>query len=90
MATRLMKTKLNSWPEGTGDYVNHRILKEYIQETSKKAGVDDLAIYGAKVTEVKKVNEKWDLRYETLKREGGEVKVEEKIEVGFLEYFWWV
>jgi MFS transporter, ACS family, pantothenate transporter len=67
VATRLMKTKLHSWPEGTADFVNHRILEEYIQETARKTKVDKSTIFGAKVTQVEKHGKKWNLKYETLR-----------------------
>ncbi|KAF2421056.1 FAD/NAD(P)-binding domain-containing protein [Tothia fuscella] len=69
VGTRLMRTKLNGWPEGTPDFVNHRILKEYIQETSKIASVDSNTIYGALVTELQKKDEKWHLTYSTLRKD---------------------
>jgi len=69
VATRLMKTKLHEWPEGTEDYVNHRILKEYIQGIAKKTGVEDSTVFGAKVTKVEKEGKTWSLTYETLAKE---------------------
>ncbi len=39
VSTRLMKLKINSWPVDTADFVNHRVLNEYIQDTSYKTGV---------------------------------------------------
>jgi hypothetical protein len=62
----LLRTKLNAWPEGTPHYVNHSVLKEYIQDTSNKAGVDDVTIYGALVTEVYKQGHEWHVHWTTL------------------------
>jgi len=63
-----MKTKLQEWPEGTQDYVNHRILKDYIQSLAKNTGVEESTIFGAKVTTVKKEGKTWTLVYETLRK----------------------
>jgi len=68
VATRLMKTKLHDWPEGTEDYVNHRVLKDYIQGIAKKTGVEDSTVFGAKVTRVEKEGKIWSLTYETITR----------------------
>jgi hypothetical protein len=73
-----MKTTLNDWPPGTPDYVNHHVLKDYIQETSKKNGVDSLTIYGARVTDLRKGATDWDLRFSTLRRDSLNGKVEEQ------------
>ena len=78
VATRLMKTTLNDWPPGTADYVNHHVLKDYIQETSKKNGVDSLTIYGARVTDLRKGATEWDLRFLTLRKDSLNDKVEEQ------------
>lgn len=73
-----MKTTLNDWPPGTPDYVNHHVLKDYIQETSRKNGVDSLTIFGARVTDLRKGARDWDLRFTTLRRDSLNSKVEEQ------------
>ncbi|PYI23927.1 pantothenate transporter [Aspergillus violaceofuscus CBS 115571] len=72
--TTLMRVKLNSWPEGTPEFVSHTVMKEYIQDTSRKAGADGVTIYGARVTGVKKDGHKWHVTWSTL-REDGESKI---------------
>ena len=69
VATRLMKTKLHEWPEGTEDYVNHKILEEYIQALAKKTGVENSTIFGAKVTTLEKEGKAWNLTYETISKD---------------------
>lgn len=66
VSTPLLRTKLNPWPEGTPHYVNHSVLKDYIQDTSKKAGVDDVTAYGALVTEVYKEGREWHVHWTSL------------------------
>ena len=61
-----MKTKINSWPPGTPDFVNHRVLYEYIRDTSKKTGVDKKTIYDTRVEKIEKSGTKWYLKTSTL------------------------
>ncbi|KAJ5371446.1 uncharacterized protein N7496_007538 [Penicillium cataractarum] len=64
--TSLLRTKLNAWPLGTPPYVRHNILKDYIQDTSKKAGVDKATVYGALVTKVYKEGTQWHVSWNSL------------------------
>ena len=64
-----MRTKLQAWPEGTAEYVGHSVIKDYIQETAKNAGVERLTHYGARVTRVEKKEDRWSLRYDTMRRD---------------------
>ncbi|KAJ5083365.1 hypothetical protein N7456_012792 [Penicillium angulare] len=66
VSTPLLRTKLNSWPEGTLDYVNHNALQNYIQDTSKKSGAHDVTIYGALVTNLHKEGHKWHISWSSL------------------------
>ncbi len=66
VSTPLLRTKLNAWPDGTLPYVNHHVLKEYIQDTAKKAGVEAATIYGALVTSVFKKEQKWHVLWKSL------------------------
>ncbi|KAI3002632.1 hypothetical protein CBS147346_5858 [Aspergillus niger] len=67
VATSLMRVKLNAWPKGTPEFVSHTVMKEYIQDTSKKAGAESITIYGARVTRLRKIDRKWDVTWTTLK-----------------------
>ncbi|KAJ5714592.1 uncharacterized protein N7483_011773 [Penicillium malachiteum] len=69
VSTPLLRTKLNHWPEGTPNYVNHSVLKDYIQDTSQKAGVDDATIYGALVTDIHKEGQEWHVSWKLLNNE---------------------
>ncbi|KAJ5050138.1 hypothetical protein NUH16_008676 [Penicillium rubens] len=66
VSTPLLQTKLNAWPEGTAHFVKHYVLKEYIQDTSKKAGVDDITKFGARVNRVHKDGPTWTVHWTTL------------------------
>jgi hypothetical protein len=41
-------------------------LKEYIQDTSKKAGVENATVYGALVTKVYKEESQWHVTWTSL------------------------
>lgn len=75
-----MRVKLNAWPEGTPDFVSHRIMKEYIQDTSKKCGVDTVTIYGARVVNARKEGSTWKVSWTTLHEDRDTGKIEEKLE----------
>ncbi|KAJ5184103.1 hypothetical protein N7492_001719 [Penicillium capsulatum] len=66
VSTPLLRTKLNAWPNGTPSFVNHRVLKEYIQNTSTKAGVDNVTILGALVTRIYKDGQRWHVHWKSL------------------------
>ena len=66
VSTPLLETKLNTWPEGTGPFVKHHVLKDYIQDTSSKAGVDNITKFGARVTRVHKDGPTWTVHWTTL------------------------
>ncbi|KAJ5200788.1 Dimethylaniline monooxygenase N-oxide-forming [Penicillium cf. griseofulvum] len=76
VSTPLLETKLNAWPEGTAHFVKHHVLKEYIQDTSTKAGVNDITKYGARVTRVYKDGPTWTVHWSTLSK--GQDPVENK------------
>lgn len=80
VSTPLMRVTLNSWPDKTPDYVSHRVLKEYIVDTSKKSGVYDETIFGAKVTNIEKVTKKskWQVSWTELREDEATGKVKEQ------------
>lgn len=66
VSTRLLKLQINTWPQGTPDFVSHRILNEYIRDTSQKAGVHRKTKYNTKVERIEKAGTKWGVRTSTL------------------------
>ncbi|KAI9832397.1 MAG: hypothetical protein M1819_004385 [Sarea resinae] len=70
VSTPLMQLKGHPWPEGTEDYVNHRILSQYIQDASQKYGVEASTIYDTRVERVEKRGSKWRFRTTTLRKNG--------------------
>lgn len=75
----MMRVKLNAWPEGTPDFVSHSVMKEYIQDTSSKAGVHDITIYGARVKKIVKQGRNWEVAWSRLEQESQGVKEVEQI-----------
>ncbi|KAJ5783234.1 hypothetical protein N7457_005008 [Penicillium paradoxum] len=81
VSTPLLQTTLNAWPEGTALYVKHPVIKDYIQDTSKKAGVDHITKFGARVTRVYKEGATWTVHWSTLNdRDGDPVEKPESAE----------
>lgn len=68
VSTRLMKTSLQDWPEGTEDYVTQKVLEEYIQAFSNNHGVTAITQYHTRVEEVRKQGAEWVLRTTTLQK----------------------
>jgi ACS family pantothenate transporter-like MFS transporter len=77
-----MRVKLNAWPEGTPDFVSHSVMKEYIQDTSRKTGVDDITIYGARVKNLIKQGDSWQVTWSRLEQYDDELKEQERKTVG--------
>ncbi|KAI9738410.1 MAG: hypothetical protein M1834_008913 [Cirrosporium novae-zelandiae] len=67
ISTPLLQLKVNSFPPKTPDYVNHKVLEEYIQDTAQKTGVDELILYNTNVDNAEKEDGKWWLSTSTLK-----------------------
>ncbi|KAL3433094.1 major facilitator superfamily domain-containing protein [Aspergillus tetrazonus] len=78
VSTPLMRVKLNAWPEGTPDFVSHSVMKEYIQDTSRKTGVDDITIYGARVKNLTKQGDSWQVTWSGLEQQDDELKEQER------------
>lgn len=77
-----MKLKINSWPDGTPDFVNHRVLNAYIQDTSRKTGVHERTLYGTRVEDISKRGSVWKVRASTLAQNSGTTKTSERDWVG--------
>ncbi|KAJ4415501.1 hypothetical protein N0V82_007303 [Gnomoniopsis sp. IMI 355080] len=79
--TRMMRSTLLQWPEGTPDHVTHKDIEKYVQELAHKTGAQDVTLYNTRVEEAIKRPEtgKWSLRSRTLKRiEHGRISFEDK------------
>lgn len=63
-----MKLKINSWPAATADFVNHRVLNEYIQDTSRRNGVHSKTLYDTRVEKIFKKGEVWKVQTSTLEK----------------------
>jgi len=66
VSTRLLETTLNHFPAGTEDYVTHKVLAEYIQDTAKSTGVHELTRYDTNVKSVVKNGGMWAVESVTL------------------------
>ncbi|KIY02351.1 uncharacterized protein Z520_02489 [Fonsecaea multimorphosa CBS 102226] len=68
VSTREMRTSLLSWPEGTEDFVNQKVLEEYIQNIAIKHGVSAITQYHTRVEDVRKHSGEWLVRTTTLQK----------------------
>ncbi|KAL2871159.1 major facilitator superfamily domain-containing protein [Aspergillus lucknowensis] len=78
VSTPLMRVKLNAWPQGTPDFVPHTVMKEYIQDTSRKTGVHDITVYGSRVKNVSKIDGSWLVTWSSLEIAGEGVQEREQ------------
>lgn len=62
----MLETTLNKFPPGTEDYVPHRVLADYIQDTAISTGVHDLTQYNTAVRSVSKTGGSWTVETATL------------------------
>jgi len=67
--TTLLRMSLNSWRDGTEDIVPHDIVKEYIQTTSSKTGVEAITLYNTRVDSIAKQGHKWQVQTTTLSQD---------------------
>ncbi|QIW98661.1 hypothetical protein AMS68_004179 [Peltaster fructicola] len=58
----LMKNSLADWPEGVPEFVNQRILEEYVQRIAHEHGVHERTQYGVRVENVRKLGKSWEVR----------------------------
>ena len=86
VSTRLMKLRINSWPDGTADFVNHRVLNEYIQDTSHKLGVHSRTVYDTRVEKVVKRGQAWKVQTTTLIKDQSASYRAERDWVSFASY----
>lgn len=79
VSTRLLRLKLNAWSEGTLDYVNHSVIKEYIGDTARKAGVHKKTLYDTQVEKIEKNGQNWEVTTSMLSIRGKALKVQKKV-----------
>ncbi|EXJ87518.1 hypothetical protein A1O3_04478 [Capronia epimyces CBS 606.96] len=68
VSTRMMRTSLQAWPEGTPDFVSQSVLEEYVQTIAKVHGVSAIAHYNTRVEQVRKLGTEWLVRTTTLQK----------------------
>jgi hypothetical protein len=76
-----MEMTCQAWDEGTGEFVTHNILADYIQNAAKTNYVLDCISFNTRVNQVKKVGSLWELEVARLVGEEREVSVVDSVEV---------
>jgi len=73
VGTRLLETTLNLFPPGTPDNVSHSVLKDYIQDTAVKTGVQEITQYDTEVKKLSKSGNEWVLEAVTPSQHSSDV-----------------
>ncbi|TGO50225.1 hypothetical protein BCON_0188g00050 [Botryotinia convoluta] len=68
ISTKLQEMKDHPWKEGTGDFVNVKVVGEYLNDYAKRFHLERFLKYNTKVETVKKVNGRWIVRSKLLNR----------------------
>jgi len=76
--TDLIELKINSWKPNTPPIVNHRIIKDYIQDTATKYNIPDCTLYKTRVDRASKIQNIWQIQTTTLTGRGSEAKKKSK------------
>ena len=80
VSTPLLELKNHEWSPGTGDFVSHRVIKEYIQAAAKRSG--GTYLYNTRVEKAWKTEGKWQIESTTLTRlESGRAKKLRRVQV---------
>ncbi|KAF5875537.1 putative fad dependent protein [Botrytis fragariae] len=68
ISTKLQEMKDHPWKEGTGDFVNVKVVGEYLNDYAKRFHLERFLKYNTKVETIKKVNGRWIVRSKLLNR----------------------
>jgi hypothetical protein len=80
----LQELKGHPWKEGTGDFVNVRVVGDYLHGFSKAFDIESLIKFNTRVEKLEKIGNKWQLQSSTLIKNGPERgKKTREIEVSF-------
>ena len=64
--TPLMQLKGQPWPEGSNDFVNHRVLSKYIKEAARLANLSTYTRFNTLVECAWKTESSWKVLSQTL------------------------
>jgi len=80
----LQELKGHPWKEGTGDFVNVRVVGDYLHGFSKAFDVEPLIKFNTRVEKLEKIGNKWQLQSSTvIKDEPERGNKTREIEVSF-------
>jgi cation diffusion facilitator CzcD-associated flavoprotein CzcO len=66
ISTKLQKMKDHPWKDGTGDFVNVRVVGDYLADYAKNFHVEEIVRYRTKVASVEKVGGIWRIESSQL------------------------
>ncbi|KAL2864249.1 uncharacterized protein BJX67DRAFT_373965 [Aspergillus lucknowensis] len=67
--TSLLELQGYPWPDGTGDYVSHRVVWGYLQRYAVANGLEPLIKFNTRVEKLEKEGQRWSLQTSTLERD---------------------
>lgn len=70
--TDLMELKTNAWKPDTDAFVNHKVLKEYIQDTASRHSLEERTLFNTRVEHIEKHGSKWHVQTSTATRKSEE------------------
>ena len=77
-----------TWKEGTGEFVPHQVLADYIQDAAESNGIIDCIFFNTRVNQVKKVGSAWEVDVARLVRPGFDIAIENRVEVCLSHRSW--
>lgn len=82
ISTKLQEIKNHPWKEGTGDFVNVKVVGDYLENYSRRFHMERVLRYHTKVETINKIDGKWIVRSKFLNRNhGGSIELIESEEV---------
>lgn len=82
MPIAMSQFKNQAWAHGTPDFVNHRLVREYIQAAAQRSGPQTSYLYSTRVERIWKRESKWQLQSTALTRAAnGNLKKSRRIRV---------
>ncbi|EDO00163.1 hypothetical protein SS1G_03023 [Sclerotinia sclerotiorum 1980 UF-70] len=81
ISTKLQEMKGHPWKEGTGDFVNVKVVGDYLKDYARRFHLEQVLRYNTKIEAIEKVDSKWVVKSKLLnKTHDGNIKFVEKEE----------
>ncbi|CAD6445792.1 6fdc982d-a0c6-4e74-9eea-af9f47ff6dff [Sclerotinia trifoliorum] len=82
ISTKLQEMKGHPWKEGTGDFVNVKVVGDYLKDYARRFHLEQALRYNTKIEAIEKVGSKWVVKSKLLnKADGGNIEFVEREEI---------